>query len=89
MGLLCLILKAQALQKMNLKPSECIVVENAPLGVEAANNAGIKCIITLNNTPLNILYDFDNLILKETKVFQNTKSAIDFLKRWCCNEFKK
>ena len=79
----------KALQKMNLKPSECIVVENAPLGVEAANNAGIKCIITLNNTPLNILYDFDNLILKETKVFQNTKSAIDFLKRWCCNEFKK
>ena len=79
----------KALQKMNLKPSECIVVENAPLGVEAANKAGIKCIITLNNTPLNILYDFDNLILKETKVFQNTKSAIDFLKRWCCNEFKK
>ena len=30
-----------ALQKMNIKPSECIVVENAPLGVESANNAGI------------------------------------------------
>ena len=74
-----------ALQKMNIKPSECIVVENAPLGVEAANNAGIKCIITLNNTPLDILSDFDNLILKETKIFHNTKSTIDFLKKWCCN----
>lgn len=75
----------KALQKMNIKPSECIVVENAPLGVEAANNAGIKCIITLNSTPLDISYDFDNLILKETKIFQDTKSAIDFLKKWCCN----
>ena len=74
-----------ALQKMNIKPSECIVVENAPLGVEAANNAGIKCIITLNNTPLDISSDFDNLILKETKIFHNTKSTIDFLKKWCCN----
>ena len=74
-----------ALQKMNIKPSECIVVENAPLGVEAANNAGIKCIITLNSTPLDISSDFDNLILKETKIFQDTKSAIDFLKKWCCN----
>src|ERR687898_1955028 len=72
-----------ALQKMNIKPSECIVVENAPLGVEAANNAGIKCIITLNSTPLDISSDFDNLILKETKIFQDTKSAIDFLKKWC------
>ena len=74
-----------ALQKMNIKPSECIVVENAPLGVEAANNAGIKCIITLNNTPLDISSDFDNLILKETKIFHDTKSTIDFLKKWCCN----
>jgi beta-phosphoglucomutase len=75
----------KALQKMNLKPSECIVVENAPLGVEAANNAGIKCIITINNTPLDISSDFENLILKETKIFQDTKSTIEFLKKWCCN----
>ncbi len=69
-----------ALQKMKIKPSECIVVENTPLGVEAANNAGIKCIITLNNTPLDISSDFDNLILKETKIFQDTKIYNRFLK---------
>jgi beta-phosphoglucomutase len=78
-----------ALQKMNIKSSECIVVENSPLGVEAANKAGIKCIITLNNTPLDISSDFDNLILKETKIFQDTKSTIDFLKKWCCNNNNK
>jgi len=74
-----------ALQKMNLKPIECIVVENAPLGVEAANKAGIKCILTLNNTPLDISADFDNILSKETQIFTDTKSAIDFLMKWCCN----
>ncbi len=50
-----------ALTKMGLKESEAIVVENAPLGVKAANNAGIRCIVTLNNTPLKIS-DFEGLI---------------------------
>ena len=74
-----------ALKKMNLKSSECIIVENAPLGVEAANKAGIRCILTLNNTPLDISSDFNNLISEETKIFQDTKSTIDFLRKWCCN----
>jgi beta-phosphoglucomutase len=73
-----------ALQKMNLKSSECIVVENAPLGIEAANKAGIKCILTLNNTPLNISSDFNNIISRETQIFRDTKSTIDFLRMWCC-----
>jgi beta-phosphoglucomutase len=50
-----------ALQRMNLSPSEAIVVENSPLGVEAAAKAGILYIITLNNTPLDIS-DFGTLI---------------------------
>jgi beta-phosphoglucomutase len=74
-----------ALQKMNIKSSECIVVENAPLGVEAANKAGIRCILTLNNTPLDISTDFNNIISKETQIFRDTKSTTDFLKKWCCN----
>jgi beta-phosphoglucomutase-like phosphatase (HAD superfamily) len=75
-----------ALQKMKIKSSDCIIVENAPLGVEAANKAGIMCIITLNNTPLEISSDFHNVITKETKIFRDTKSTIDFLRKWCCNE---
>ncbi len=74
-----------ALQKMNIKPSECIVVENAPLGAEAANKAGIRCILTLNNTPLDISSDFNSLLSKETQIFRDTKSTIDFLRKWCCN----
>src|SRR5918999_4829112 len=70
-----------ALIKMRLTESEAIVVENAPLGVKAANNAGIRCIVTLNNTPLKLL-DFEGLIRKES-IFPNTSSAISFLKEYC------
>jgi beta-phosphoglucomutase len=33
-----------AAQRLELKPGECIVVENAPLGIEAAKAAGMYCI---------------------------------------------
>jgi HAD superfamily hydrolase (TIGR01509 family) len=70
-----------ALTKMGLKESEAIVVENAPLGVKAANNAGIRAIVTLNNTPLKIS-DFEGLITSGS-IFPNTSSAISFLKEYC------
>jgi beta-phosphoglucomutase len=70
-----------ALIKMGLRETEAIVVENAPLGVKAANNAGIRCIVTLNNTPLKIS-DFDGLIAHES-IFQDTSSAGSFLKEYC------
>jgi beta-phosphoglucomutase len=70
-----------ALMKMGLTESEAIVVENAPLGIKAANNAGIRCIVTLNNTPLKIS-DFDGLIADES-IFPDTSSASSFLKEYC------
>jgi HAD superfamily hydrolase (TIGR01509 family) len=72
-----------ALTKMGLTESDAIVVENAPLGVKAANNAKLKCIVTLNNTPLK-LSDFEGLIAQES-IFPNTSSAISFLKEYCQN----
>ena len=79
-----------ALQRMDLKPSEAIVVENAPLGVEAPIRAGIEYIVTLNNTPLDISSDFKGRISlddkEKNKIFKDTKSAINFLKEWCCNQ---
>jgi HAD superfamily hydrolase (TIGR01509 family) len=70
-----------AIIKLGLRGSEAIIVENAPLGVKAANNAGIKCIVTLNNTPLKIS-DFNGLISDEL-IFPDTKSATSFLKKYC------
>lgn len=70
-----------ALQKLNLDNNEALVVENAPLGIKSANNAGIQSIVTLNTSPL-ALDDFKDLI-PEDRIFKDTKSAGRFLKKWC------
>jgi beta-phosphoglucomutase len=75
-----------ALQRMNLTPSEAIVVENSPFGIEAANKAGIPYILTLNNTPLEIS-DFGSLLEEgklNNRIFKDTNAARNFLKNWCC-----
>ena len=33
-----------AAHHLELKPRQCMVVENAPLGIEAAKNAGMYCV---------------------------------------------
>jgi len=33
-----------AARQLGLRPDECVVVENAPLGIEAAHNAGMCCV---------------------------------------------
>jgi beta-phosphoglucomutase len=33
-----------AARHLGIKPEECVVVENAPLGIEAAKNAGMYCV---------------------------------------------
>jgi beta-phosphoglucomutase len=74
-----------ALQRMNLTPSETIVVENSPLGIEAADKAGIPYIVTLNNTPLESS-DFGSLLEEgklNSRIFKDTKAATSFLKDWC------
>jgi HAD superfamily hydrolase (TIGR01509 family) len=70
-----------ALHRMDLRKSEAIVVENAPLGVQAANNAGIQCIVVLNNTTLRIS-DFESMISEE-RIFKGTESAKNLLQNWC------
>ncbi|HKR74886.1 MAG TPA: HAD family phosphatase [Candidatus Nitrosocosmicus sp.] len=74
-----------ALKKLDLDADDALVVENAPLGVTAAVNAGIKFIITLNNSPLK-LDDFQNLPKDKGHLdkilFKDTKSAADYLLKW-------
>lgn len=44
-----------ALKKINLKKKGILVVENAPLGIESAINAGLKCIGISSTLPTNAL----------------------------------
>jgi beta-phosphoglucomutase len=70
-----------ALDKIKVMPSKALIAENAPLGVKAANNAGIPCIVILNNTPLNF-QDFRSII-NEDRIFKDTHSATGFIEEWC------
>jgi beta-phosphoglucomutase-like phosphatase (HAD superfamily) len=80
---------SMALSKLKLKPSEALVVENAPLGVDSAVKANIEYIITLNNTPLE-LSDFrgipNDTDFARKRIFEDTKSAGKFLVQWCCHD---
>ncbi|MEW6603916.1 MAG: HAD family phosphatase [Thermoproteota archaeon] len=60
----------EALEQIRVKPRDAVVVENAPLGTKAANNAGIPCYVALNNTPLN-RSDFEGIIPQE-RIFEKT-----------------
>ena len=71
-----------ALQRLGMPPSHALIVENAPLGVQAANNAGIKCIVVLNSFPLSIL-DFKGIIKDEKCIFKDIKSARGAIIDWC------
>jgi beta-phosphoglucomutase len=77
-----------ALQRLNAdygtSNNEVIVVENAPLGIKAANNAAIPSIVTLNTSPLAIT-DFKEWI-SEDRIFKDTVSAGRFLKSWCASD---
>ncbi len=78
-----------ALSKLSLKPSEALVVENSPLGVNSASKAKIQYIITLNNTPLELsdFYDDPNDIeFARKNVFKDTQSATKFIVDWCCHQ---
>ncbi len=65
-------------EKLNLKTTGSIVVEKAPLGVEAANRTGIPRIVVLNNTPLHAV-DFKPLVLEE-RILKRTQLAFNFLR---------
>jgi beta-phosphoglucomutase-like phosphatase (HAD superfamily) len=77
-----------ALQRLGIPPSHALIVENAPLGVQAAKNAGIKCIFLLNSSPLSIL-DLKGIIKDEKNIFKDIKSAGSATKDWCTTPIDK
>ena len=58
---------------MDLMPSETIVIENAPLGVETTIKQGLIYIVTLNNTPLDISSDFKDTLFSMMKSIRYSK----------------
>jgi HAD superfamily hydrolase (TIGR01509 family) len=70
-----------ALFRLHVSANDAVVVENAPLGVRAANNAGIPCYVVLNNTLLSRT-DFEGIIAKD-RMFEKTGSLKGLLQEMC------
>lgn len=51
-----------AASKLNLAPSTCLVIEDAPSGVKAAKAAGMKCIAITTTHPKSELVEADKII---------------------------
>lgn len=53
-----------AAAKLNVKPKECVVIEDSPLGVQGALNAGMKCIALTGSTKSENLKGADLIVNK-------------------------
>jgi beta-phosphoglucomutase family hydrolase len=51
-----------AAERCGVSPENCIVFEDAPLGVEAARRAGMRCVVLTTTLPANAFEDFENVI---------------------------
>jgi beta-phosphoglucomutase family hydrolase len=51
-----------AAERCGAPPGRCIVFEDAPLGVEAARRAGMRCVVLTTTLPAAAFADFDNVV---------------------------
>lgn len=61
-----------AMKKMNLAPHECVVVENAPLGIKSAKSAGVYCFALATTLPECALKEAD-------KILGNISELLEFI----------
>jgi beta-phosphoglucomutase len=52
----------KAAEKLGVNPEDCIVFEDAPMGVEAARRAGMRAVVITTTLPAEAFEEFDNVI---------------------------
>ncbi len=65
----------KALLKLNLNPIDAFVIENAPLGIQSAKAADIRCIALETSLPKEYLSDADHVFSS----FDNLNQNLDFI----------
>jgi len=64
----------QGAQALGLQPAECVAIENAPLGVQSAKQAGIYCIAFCSTVGRDILIEADEILER----FEDLRNSIEF-----------
>ncbi|HLD69311.1 MAG TPA: HAD family phosphatase, partial [Candidatus Omnitrophota bacterium] len=49
----------KALKLLKIKSSEAVVIENAPLGIQSAKKAGLRCFALASSLPKQFLHEAD------------------------------
>ncbi|MGO4476908.1 HAD family hydrolase [Massilia sp. 2TAF26] len=52
----------KAAEKLGANPADCIVFEDAPMGVEAARRAGMRAVVITTTLPADAFAEFDNVL---------------------------
>jgi len=52
----------RAVNALRLLPRECLVIENAPFGIESAREAGLACVAVATSLPAEHLQDADRIV---------------------------
>ncbi|KQV37953.1 HAD family phosphatase [Massilia sp. Root335] len=52
----------KAAEKLGVPPADCIVFEDAPMGVEAARRAGMRAVVITTTLPAEAFREFDNVV---------------------------
>lgn len=52
----------KAAQELGANPDDCIVFEDAPMGVEAARRAGMRAVVITTTLPADAFAEFDNVV---------------------------
>ncbi|MDK2892276.1 MAG: beta-phosphoglucomutase [Methanohalophilus sp.] len=66
----------KAMEMLDISPDKCVVVENAPLGVEAAKNAGLFCIAVPTYVDSNKLKNADIIVADHRELLQYLYSLL-------------
>ena len=49
-------------RRMGVEPSQCLVFEDAPLGIKAARNGGMAAVVLTTTLPAEAFADHDNVL---------------------------